>query len=290
MFIYRLAIVLFVLSNIIACSSAPKVANKNFLSSYDKIKSHKEKSNYSDQRYVDKEAIKKARTINLGNTTYQNVALPEGIDVKQIALVANAVDREVCSSLSAYFEIVDEQQTADLNLRSSLTGIRSTNKAAAVVSSVVGQVAPVWVRPPAGMGALAGEAEFLDSAQQQKAAMVWSRGANSFTEDESISSIGDAYQLAERFANDLVKLIVVDRKKTKNAKEIKKANEAKCVARFGKNKLIGTIGGMFLPLSPESKDSGKPNTGTVTVQPIDPVAPTQPTDAGEEPAPEKDQQ
>jgi Protein of unknown function (DUF3313) len=284
---YRLVVSLFIVSSMIGCSTAPKVADKKFLSSYEKLERHKEKSNYSDQRYVDKEAIKKARTLNLGSTAYENLILPDGIDVKQIALVANAVDRELCGSLSSYFEIVDEQQPADLNLRSALTAVRPTNKKAAVASAVLGQVSPFWVRPPAGMGALAGEAELLDSTQQQKAAIVWARGAGSFSEDESISSIGDAYQLAERFANDLVKLIVEGRKKTKNAKEIKKSNEEKCVARYGKSSMLGKIGSMFLPLSPESKDSGKPNTGAVIVQPIET---TEPAESTEENKSEKDQQ
>jgi Protein of unknown function (DUF3313) len=277
--IYRLAVMLVLSSALVGCSSAPKTNNKNFLSRYDTLEKYKEQSNYSNQRYINKTAVAKARTVYLGNTSYQELALPEGIDVKQIALVANAIDREVCEQLAPHYEIVDEQQTADLRMRASLTAVRSTNKTAAVVSSVVGLASPVWIRPPTGMGALAGEAEFLDSAQQQNAAIVWSRGAASFTEGESISSIGDAYQLAGRFAKDIAKLVVDSRKKTKNAKQLTKTNLEKCVARYGKNKVGGTVAGLFLPMSPESKDAGKPDMqAPTTVQPVETIQPTSATE------------
>jgi Protein of unknown function (DUF3313) len=255
---HRITVVFFALSIIAGCSSAPKVANTKFLSDYEKLSSHKEKKHYSDSRFVDKPAVENAKSLGLARTSYSDIVLPEGITQNQISIIANNIDRELCVGFSSYFEIVDEEQTADLNVRSNLTAIRATGKGMAAMSAIAGNIAPVWVRPPAGLGALAAEAELLDNKKQQRAAIVWTRGARSINEGESISSIGDAYQLADTFAADFIKLVVGKRKKMKDAKALKDKNREKCVARYGKTKLLGTAAAFFLPMSPESKDAGRP--------------------------------
>jgi Protein of unknown function (DUF3313) len=255
---HRIIIAFFALSIIAGCSSAPKVAHTQFLSDYEKLSSHKEKKHYSDSRFVDKPAVENAKSLGLARTSYSDVVLPEGITQNQMNIIANNIDRELCVGFSSYFEIVDEEQTADLNVRSNLTAIRATGKGMATVSAIAGNIAPVWIRPPTGMGALAAEAELLDNTKQQRAAIVWTRSARSLNESESISSIGDAYQLADTFASDFIKLVVGKRKKMKDAKELKDKNRDKCVARYGKTKLLGTAAGLLLPMSPESKDTGRP--------------------------------
>ncbi|TPJ62945.1 DUF3313 domain-containing protein [Mesorhizobium sp. B2-6-1] len=63
-------------------------------------------------------------------------------------------------------------------------------------------------RLPLGFGGLAVEAEALDRNGIQRAAMVWSRGANSFTNEAMVSEIGDAYSLGATFGNDFSRMLV----------------------------------------------------------------------------------
>jgi Protein of unknown function (DUF3313) len=273
-----LTLLFFIFSTMAGCSTAPKVANTKFLSDYEKLSSHKEKKHYSDRRFVDTANIENAKSISLTRTEYADVVLPESINQNQIGIIANSIDRELCIGFSSYYEIVDEGQTADLNLRSNLTAIRATGKGMATLSAIAGNVAPVWIRPPAGLGALAAEAELLDSTKQQRAAIVWTRGARSLNEGESISSIGDAYQLADTFAADVIKLVVGKRKKMKDAKALKDKNREVCLARYGKNKLLGTAAGFLLPMSPESKDAGRPSNQT----PANAASSQKPTDTSAE--------
>ena len=51
------------------------------------------------------------------------------------------------------------------------------------------------------------EAEARDQNGAQKAAMVWARGANSFTSSPRMSSDGDAYDLASSFGDDFSKFV-----------------------------------------------------------------------------------
>jgi hypothetical protein len=50
--------------------------------------------------------------------------------------------------------------------------------------------------------------EAVDPAGNQKAAMVWARGADSLTTKPRVSSAGDAYVLASSFGNDFSALLV----------------------------------------------------------------------------------
>lgn len=54
-------------------------------------------------------------------------------------------------------------------------------------------------RIPIGLGSLSVEAEARDPRGNQNAAMVWGRGADSFTSAARVSSDGDAYDLATEF-------------------------------------------------------------------------------------------
>ena len=68
---------------------------------------------------------------------------------------------------------------------------------------------PVGVpRLSVGVGGLAVESEAVDSTGVQRAAAVWSKGANSFTDSARVSEIGDAYGLASDFANYFARILV----------------------------------------------------------------------------------
>src|SRR5690606_32601766 len=120
---------------------------------------------------------------------------------KDRALVSNALDRAICVALSDRYRIAALGQPADMTVRTVITDLVPTDKTMAGVSTAVSLgsnfVLPVGVpRLPVGLGGLAVEAEAVDSTGVQRAAAVWSKGANSFTDNARVSEIGDAYGLA----------------------------------------------------------------------------------------------
>ena len=105
---------------------------------------------------------------------------------------------------------------ADLSVRAVITHMAPTDataagvsKVASVVPSIVAPGVPIPVpRLPIGLVFPRVEAEARDPNGHQKAAMIWSRGANSFTSPPRVSSDGDAYDLASAFGDDFGKLLV----------------------------------------------------------------------------------
>ncbi|WP_275448525.1 DUF3313 domain-containing protein [Mesorhizobium retamae] len=137
-----------------------------------------------------------------------------GFNARDLALVSNAIDRAICTNLSDRFQIVPPSQPADLVIHATVTDIVATNRLAAagsIAASLGASVADLGVpipRLPIGLGGLAIEAEALDKDGLQKAAMVWSRGANMITTKARISTVGDAYSLSSTFAADFSRMLV----------------------------------------------------------------------------------
>jgi hypothetical protein len=78
-----------------------------------------------------------------------------------------------------------------------------------VAPSILLPGVPVPVpRIPVGLGSLTVEAEARDRSGSQQAAMIWGRGANSFTSAPRGSNAGDAYELATAFGDDFSRLLV----------------------------------------------------------------------------------
>lgn len=128
-------------------------------------------------------------------------------------LVTNAMDRAVCVALSDKYQMVSADTPADLTLRSVVTDIVPTDKTVAGVATAVtfgsGFVLPVGVpRLPFGLGGIAVEAEAIDNTGQQKAAMMWSRSANSIQDSPRVSEVGDAYGMATKFAGDYSGMLI----------------------------------------------------------------------------------
>jgi hypothetical protein len=171
---------------------------------------------------VDKGAVLAARMVRIVPTTFSAAAATAKLSVTDRKLVANAVDRSVCIGLSDRFRIVLPPQMADLTVHVSIASIVPTDEIAAATSkvldigqSVVTSVGVVEtsipipsVRVPIGLGGIALEAEAVDPAGSQRAAMLWARGANSFTGNTRVSPVGDAYELASSFGGDFSELLV----------------------------------------------------------------------------------
>ena len=192
------------------------------------------------------------------------------VTAEQSALIANELGRTLCGRLSGHFRMVSPKAHADLTVRATITAIRPTNTMAAtaslgarVVARVVGS--PVAPRVPLGLGGLSAEAEALDGAGVQRAALVWTRGANALLTGARASRIGDAYQLAAAFANDMSRLTMTGQDPLREITAphlTRKAPQAAC-AVYGRGEKSGYIDGMF-GMAPEATDhdapGAKPNT------------------------------
>ena len=215
-------------------------------------------------------------------TTFSPAAVSEaGISEAQVRLIANAVDRSLCTGLSRRFQIASAAQPADLTVRAFITRIIPTDEIAAAASSVtsVGMTvvkatgvvtAPIpSLRLPIGLGGLALEAEALDRTGSQKAAMIWARGANSFSRPRA-SRAGDAYEFASSFGDDFSKLLVTGASPFKTLPSLPTMDginsalggapkESACEA-FGRGPGVpGLMGGAF-GLPPELTDKGAPES------------------------------
>ena len=168
-----------------------------------------------------KDEILAAKTIRVVPTSFSTVAAAEAkLSEAHLRLIANAVDRSLCTGLSDRFAIVAGAQPADLTVRAFITRIIPTDEIAAAASKATSVAASVAtavgaitlpvpsLRFPIGLGGLALEAEAVDPTGSQKAAMLWARGADSFTSKPRVSPAGDAYELASSFGDDFSKLLV----------------------------------------------------------------------------------
>lgn len=162
---------------------------------------------------VSREDMLTARTVRIIPTAFSQAASPS-LSAKQRALVANAIDRSLCVGLSERFEVVAGDRPADLTTHVLVTQAAPTDEVAAGASKVVsfvpamlGVPAPI-PRLPIGLGSLTLEAEAQDQTGKQQAAMIWARGANSFTNSPTVSTAGDAYDLAASFGGDFSQLLI----------------------------------------------------------------------------------
>lgn len=163
---------------------------------------------------MSKEQVAAAKTINIASTAFPSAAAPT-LSNEQRALVANAVNRALCISLSDRFKVVEPSVPADLTVHAAITRATETNEVAAGIS-VVASIGTKFVdagvpiptpRIPIGLGELSIEAEALDRANRQQAAMVWGRGAQAFFSSARVSKAGDAYELAGAFGDDFATLL-----------------------------------------------------------------------------------
>lgn len=227
---------------------------------------------------VDKSRVLAARTISIVPTAF--ASSPDApFTPEQRGLVANAIDRSLCEGLSERFTVVPMSVPADLTVHATVTHAVPTSKVAAglskgasVASMVLLPEVPVPTpRIPIGLGSLSVEAEALDIAGEQRAAMVWARGANALTDPGPIADNGDAYTLAGAFGGDFSTLLVKGASPFQGGLSLpsmqavgsyfgKEPKYAACKA-FGRNPgVVGTIGNV-LGAPPSWTDSGATSLG-----------------------------
>jgi Protein of unknown function (DUF3313) len=267
--LFRFPLICGALAAFAGCNDAT-VKTSGALTSYEKLT---KKNGLFARTYiqVNQDALSRSRTLRIIPLGFSVQASGAALTGQQQALIANAISRTLCNSLNGRFQIVGENQPADLTLNGAITFAGVTNPKAAGVSSA-GSAAlsaagvPFVPRLPVGMGALSVEIEAIDARGEQAAVMVWARKADAFTSRARVSAAGDAYDLASTFANDFSALMTKGSKSglvklsLPTAKSIKYAINGKpttgACAIFGKAPgLAGSIAKSFAA-PPEWNDKG----------------------------------
>jgi len=243
------------------CASAPKNAVVGIEAQQELSSLRNDRSQRVDQ-YLDAPRVARARSVRLPEVMVAPGALDAGVTATQGALVANRAGRELCGNLSKYFSV--RKRKADLHLQIVLTQIRATSAGASGASALIGLAVPGPFRLPAGLGGLSAEASAASADGTQRLLTRWSKGANPILDDARISSIGDAYQLADTFADSFARTLIqpTDAHKKKPrvrlASDLITRNQQRCDARFGRASLAGRGASLILPLAPEAIDAGAP--------------------------------
>jgi Protein of unknown function (DUF3313) len=271
------ALGLFLMPLIAACAAAVPLEQAGLLSSYQHLAPS---SGFLTQAQVsvNKDEILAAKTIRIIPTSLSLAVAEAKLSEAQLTLIANAVDRSLCTGLSDRFQIVSRAQPADLTVHAFITRIIPTDETAAAASKVTSvatsvatavTVVPVPVpslRIPIGLGGLTLEAEAVDRTGSQKAAMVWARGADTVTSRPRVSSAGDAYDLAASFGADFSKLLVTGASPFKTLPSLPSMRrvgsllggapkESACEA-FGRGPGVAGLVGSMIGLPPEWTDTG----------------------------------
>lgn len=256
------------------CATAP-LERSGSLVSYDDLTTSDGLLTKSQVR-ISKADVLAAKTARIEPAAFTVAAASQPFSDKQRSLIKNAINRAMCFTLSERFRMVAPTEAADLNVRAVITHIAPTDataagvsKVASVVPSVVAPGVPIPVpRLPIGLGSLSVEAEARDRSGSQKAAMIWARGANSFTSPPRVSTDGDAYDLAGAFGDDFGKFLVTAESPFGKVSEppsidrLKAAlggapKEAVCEA-FGRAPGLPGLIGERMGLPPDWTDQGTP--------------------------------
>jgi hypothetical protein len=209
---WTLLAMLAVVSFLPGCATAPLVQGVS-LSSYNGLRPSDGKVTKS-RLHVQKEQVMAAKTINIVPTAFPPSVAPT-LSNEQRALVANAVNRALCVSLSDRFKIATPGAPADLTVRAAVTRATETDEVAAGIS-VAASIGSKFIdtsvpiptpRIPIGLGEISIEAEAIDRSDQQQAAIVWGRGATAFFSTPRVSKASDAYDLAKEFGDDFATLL-----------------------------------------------------------------------------------
>ena len=176
-------------------------------------------------------------------------------------LIENVLAREICSDLSARFDIQPDLNRTDLyRLRIGIQRLESNSKLSAGIGTVTGLITPIGLRPPVGLGSLTVEFELLDPSSQQAAAMVWSKTADIGSNQAGASRIGDAYRFARESSSDFARLVLAGKpseQSTQSKSSSKGRADPACDPYGKKASFLTELVGVVVPLPPESIDAGR---------------------------------
>lgn len=192
---------LLVVCGLAACQTAP-TANSGFLSAYDRLEAQEGTIRASIRQHRDETRVFGIEQVWLEPTVLIG-PVDGSLTDEDRALVLREVDRQVCYEISERFTLAASPDGA-ARVRTAVVRIDRTGPEGSAVAAVANAFipGPGTVRVPGTTGGLAAEAELLDAAGRQAAAIAWARNANVLgTDSPSLSRVGDALQMAEPFAD-----------------------------------------------------------------------------------------
>lgn len=222
------------------------------------------------EQYIDSSQIRAIDRIALPNVIIDKNAFQKPITARQASMVANNAARSFCNELAPYVELVPANAVGTSQANITINRIQSTSAGTAGLSSIIGLAVPGPFRLPVGLGALSAEAELLNAQLQQVFYIRWARGANPIVNSERISAIGDSWQIARKFGEEVAEAIVsndqeggVNRKRLDDLKI--QSNHELCNRTYGKVSAAARGVSFFIPLSPEAIDAGAPGQKDIPI-------------------------
>lgn len=176
-------------------------------------------------------------------------------------LVRQEIDRQLCYKLSRRFEIAPRPDADTARVRAAVAHIAPTNRSGSAATAAVSYFIPVPIvkfRAPGISGGLVAEAELVTPDGRQAAAIAWSKSTEGISNmDPSLSPVGDALQLSEKFADAAGKAFAA--KASKKHAVPKPDPCARFGARIGGRALGGMLVGFGTGLyAPSVTGAGRP--------------------------------
>lgn len=158
------------------------------------------------------------------------------------AMVRWEIDRQLCFKLSQRFEITTTPEPNAGRVRTTIAHIGPTSRGGSAAAAAASLFIPLPVRY--GGGGLTAESELITSGGQQAAVVSWNKSVKGVSRvAPSLSRVGDALQLADRFAKAVGKGFV-DKDSHKHA-----VGKPDPCERFGPRRAAGRmVGGALLSL------------------------------------------
>ncbi len=185
-----------------ACAATPE--RGAFLSSYDGLEARTDMVRAGALDRTDAAGLAAVRSVRIEPAVFApGEDARDWMTPQEQARVLREVDAQLCFELSERFEIRGDEP-ADARVRAAVTDVRPTGRAGSAAAAAASFFipGPIGVRAPGTLGGLSAEAEMLNPAGDQLAAIVWNRSATAVgTDNPSLSRIGDALQFAEPFAD-----------------------------------------------------------------------------------------
>jgi hypothetical protein len=248
----------------VGCANAP-TSRTGLLAADLALDPVRERRDSRFERKLDAELVRSSDRVGVPEVTIAVDAYESEISAAQAALVANRAGRSLCLALARHFELVGSAEDATvpaIRLRLMLTDLEPTSVGISGTSALLGVFVPGPFRLPAGLGGLAAEGE-ATLGERPVLQLRWSKGANTMLDGAQMSTIGDAYQLANDLGKDYANsLIDAVEEPGAGGGRLPAAqvelNRALCRDNFGEASLAGRGASFLLPLAPESIDAGAP--------------------------------
>lgn len=253
------------------CASVPKM-DAGSIETGHALETIRAENHRRIEQYIDSQEIKTIDRIALPNPIVGKGAFQKPITPRQALIVANNAARSFCNELAPYVVLVPAGTVGTAQANITIDRIQATSSGAAGLSSLVGLAVPGPLRLPIGLGALSAEAELVNAKLQQVFYIRWARGANAIMNDAKVSAIGDSWQIAGKFGEEVAEAIMDNDKERSGIQRNKlddlqtQSNRQLCNTTYGRLNAAARGASLLLPLSPETIDPGPPGQQSIPSQ------------------------